>query len=212
MNSGVTSVENEATIDSDLNGDGDTTDPGEQRVAMASASWINPPTILPSTGFAPDRKTILPLQAIPYSNLGDMWLEIPRLGVNMPIVGIPMTDSEWDVSWLSNQVGWLNGTAFPTWKGNSVLTGHVYNALGKPGPFVHLNWLWYGDKIIIHAGGAQYVYEVRQVKQVAPDASSSVIKHEERSWVTLVTCRGYDEDSNSYKYRVVVRAVLVEVK
>jgi len=56
------------------------------------------------------------------------------------------------------------------------------------------------------------VYEVRQVMQVAPGATSSVIKHEELPWVTLITCRGYDEASNSYKYRVVVRAVLVDVK
>jgi hypothetical protein len=32
------------------------------------------------------------------------------------------------------------------------------------------------------------------------------------SHMSLVTCRGYDEASNSYRYRVLVRAVLVEVK
>jgi LPXTG-site transpeptidase (sortase) family protein len=144
--------------------------------------------------------------------LGSLWLEIPRLGVQEPIVGVPLTNGEWDVTWLGDQAGWLNGTAFPTWAGNSVLTGHVYDAYGQPGPFVHLNWLWYGDKVIVHAWGAQYVYEVRQVTQVTPGAVSSVIKHEDLPWVTLVTCRGYDPASNSYEYRVVIRAVLVEVK
>jgi LPXTG-site transpeptidase (sortase) family protein len=71
-----------------------------------------------------------------------------------------------------------------------------------------LSW---GDKVIVHAWGAQYVYEVRQVTQVEPEATSTVLKHEDQPYVTLVTCRGYDEVSNSYKYRVVVRAVLVEV-
>jgi len=215
VNPGIRSVQNEASIDSDLNGDGDTIDAGEIHVATASASWpSNPedPTILPGTGFAPERVTALPPQTVLYSDLGNLWLEIPRLGVQMPIVGIPVTDGEWDVSWLGNQAGWLNGTAFPTWAGNSVITGHVFDAFGKAGPFVHLNWLWYGDKVIVHAWGAQYVYEVRQVKQVAPGEVSSVLKHEELPWVTLVTCRGYDETSDSYKYRVVVRAVLVEVK
>jgi LPXTG-site transpeptidase (sortase) family protein len=127
-------------------------------------------------------------------------------------VGIPLTNGKWDVSWLGDQAGWLNGTAFPTWAGNSVLTGHVFDAYGQPGPFVHLNWLWYGDKVIVHAWGGQYVYEVRQVTQVTPDAISSVIKHEDLTWLTLVTCRGYDQASNSYKYRVAVRAILVEVK
>jgi LPXTG-site transpeptidase (sortase) family protein len=218
VNHGVTSVQNEATIDADLNGDGNTTDPGEQNVARADATWINPypstilPSELPGTGFAPRRVTVIPPQTTAYADLGDLWLEIPRLGVKMPIVGVPQANGVWDVSWLGNQVGWLYGTAYPTWKGNSVMTGHVYDAFGQPGPFVHLNWLWYGDKIIVHAGGGQYTYEVRQVTQVAPNAVSSAIKHEELPWVTLVTCRGYDEASNSYTYRVVVRAVLVEVK
>jgi LPXTG-site transpeptidase (sortase) family protein len=169
---------------------------------------------LPNTGFAPQHVTILSAQPaeMAYADLGDLWLEIPRLGVQMPIVGIPQVDGEWDVSWLGNQAGWLNGTAFPTWAGNSVLTGHVVDANGNPGPFVRLNGLWWGDKVIVHAWGAQYVYEVRQVTQVEPGAISSVFRHEELPWVTLITCRGYDEASNSYKYRVVVRAVLVEVK
>ena len=127
----------------------------------------------------------------------------------MPIVGVPQADGEWDVSWLGNRAGWLIGTAFPTWAGNSVLTGHVYDAFGNAGPFIHLDSLSWGDKVIVHAWGTQDVYEVRQVSDVLPSEISSVIKHEELPWVTLLTCRGYDEASNSYKYRVMVRAVLM---
>jgi len=81
--------------------------------------------VLPGTGFAPQRVTALSAQpaAQSYANLGDLWLEIPRLGVQMPIVGVPQADGQWDVSWLGNDAGWLNGTAFPTWSGNSVLAG-----------------------------------------------------------------------------------------
>jgi len=53
---------------------------------------------------------------------------------------------------------------------------------------------------------------VRSVSQVSPGSTAAMLKHEELPWVTLVTCRGYDEASNSYRYRVLVRAVLVEVK
>jgi LPXTG-site transpeptidase (sortase) family protein len=170
--------------------------------------------ILPKTGFAPQRVTILPAQPVEkaYANLGSLWIEIPSLNVQMPIVGVPQTNGGWDVSWLGSQAGWLNGTAFPTWAGNSVLTGHVYDAYGKPGPFVQLHQLWWGDKVIVHAWGAQYVYEVRQVVEVGPTNISSVFRHEELPWVTLITCSGYDEASNSYKYRWVVQAVLVEVE
>ncbi|MGA2490743.1 MAG: sortase, partial [Anaerolineales bacterium] len=82
----------------------------------------------------------------------------------------------------------------------------------NPGPFAHINGLWYGDQIIIHAAGAQYIYEVREVTQVAPNAVSQAIKHEDLPWVTLITCRGYNETTNTYTYRVVVSAVLVTVK
>ena len=169
---------------------------------------------LPSTGFAPKLITALPNQPSDkaYSSLGDLWLEIPRLGVNMSIVGVPVSGTSWDVSWLGAQAGWLNGSAYPTWKGNSVLTGHVYDAFGNPGPFARLNQMWYGNEVIIHAGGAQYVYEVREVMQVGAQDTAAMLKHQDTSWVTLVTCRGYDETSGTYKYRVLVRAVLVKVK
>jgi LPXTG-site transpeptidase (sortase) family protein len=172
------------------------------------------PAVLPDTGFTPHRVTVLSAQPAlkAYADLGDLWLDIPSLNVQIPIVGVPQADGEWDVSWLGNQAGWLDGTTFPTWAGNSVLTGHVYDANGKPGPFVQLKELTWGDKVIIHAWGAQYVYEVQEVTIVAKGATSSVIKHEELPWVTLITCSGYDEASNSYKYRVAVRAVMVEIK
>jgi LPXTG-site transpeptidase (sortase) family protein len=209
---GTFSAENIASVNADLNGDHDFGEPGEVNSASASSQWGLAAKVLPDTGFAPNRMTVLPAQTVSYADLGELWLEIPRLGVKMPIVGVPAKNGEWDVSWLGNQAGWLNGTAFPTLAGNSVITGHVFDAFGQPGLFEHLNWLWYGDQIIIHAGGAQYLYEVRQVTQVTPDELTSIIHHEELPWVTLITCRGYDEASNSYKYRVAVRAVLIEVK
>lgn len=169
--------------------------------------------VLPNTGFPPDRITLLSLQPAQkaYTDLGLLWLEIPSLSVDIPIVGIPQqADGEWDVSWLNNQAGWLNSTAFPTLAGNSVLTGHVVDAKGKPGPFIGLYGLSWGDEVIIHAWGSQYKYEVRQVSQVKPEDIATVLKHEDLPYITLITCRGYDEADNSYKYRVVVRAVQVE--
>jgi len=40
----------------------------------------------------------------------------------------------------------------------------------------------------------------------------AMMKHEELPWLTLVSCKGYDEMTDSYRYRVLVRAVLIEVK
>jgi LPXTG-site transpeptidase (sortase) family protein len=125
-------------------------------------------------------------------------------------VGVPKKNGTWNVSWLGNQAGWLEGSAFPSWSGNSLLTGHVYLANGLPGPFVKLNKLKYGDQIIVHAYGQKYIFEVQANEVVEPN-DKTVMKHEEKSWITLVTCKDYDEKTNTYKKRVVVRAVLVKV-
>jgi len=116
------------------------------------------------------------------------------------------------VSWLGKQAGWVEGSAFPSWNGNSVLTSHVYLSNGLPGPFVNLSKLKFGDRIIVHAFGQKYIFEVQTNTIVEPNNVSAVMKHEEKPWLTLVTCRQYDEKTNTYKKRVVVRAVLVEVK
>jgi LPXTG-site transpeptidase (sortase) family protein len=166
---------------------------------------------LPDTGFAPGVVTALPNQPqeLNYAPT-DLVLEIPRIGVKMNIVGVPVTRNGWDVSWLGNQAGWLEGSAFPSWSGNSVLTGHVYDAKGQPGPLVNLGRLRYGDSVIVHAYGQTYIFEIRTNDVVTP-RDSSVFKHEERPWITLMTCKEYDEITDTYGKRVVVRAVLVSV-
>jgi LPXTG-site transpeptidase (sortase) family protein len=168
---------------------------------------------IPGTGFTPGQVTILPTQNVSNPRLGDLWLEIPRIDVQIPIVGVPQsTDGTWDVSWLGQDAGWLNGSAYPTWAGNSVLAGHVWNADNTPGPFRYIDILQYGDQVIVHGGEAQDVYEVRSVQQVSPGNTAAMLEHEALPWITLVTCSDYNESSNSYQYRVLVRAVLVEVK
>ena len=89
---GIKRVTNRATIDSDRNGDGDTLDLNEFSVAVASKAWSaakNDP--LPATGFAPGVITSLPSQprGLKYSELQDINLEIPALGITLPIVGVP---------------------------------------------------------------------------------------------------------------------------
>jgi len=172
------------------------------------------PAVLPETGFPHRHVTVLSAQPAEkaYADLGNLWLEVPRLNLQMPIVGVPQVDGEWDVSWLGDQAGWLQGSAFPTWSGNSVLTGHVWNAFNLPGPFQELGTLQYSDKVIVHAWGAEYIYEVRSIKFVLPSNVDAMMKHEDKSWVTLVTCQGYDEATDTYEYRILVRSVLVEVK
>ncbi len=170
---------------------------------------------LPATGFPMGRITSLAAQPAEkaYTTYDELMLEIPSLGVKAPIVGVWNSDADWDVSWLGNSVGWLEGSAFPTWPGNTVLTGHVWNADNTPGVFAQIKTLKYGDRFSIHAFGQTYVYEVRENTWLWGNSSSlKVFRHEEYDWVTLLTCEGYNRLTGEYLFRRMVRAVLVQVK
>jgi LPXTG-site transpeptidase (sortase) family protein len=191
-----------------------TSSPTDNITNNTDAVTIDMPRLkLPNTGFAPDRFTFLPPQPkelayfLPSSGLS---LEVPQLGINIPIVGVPEETNSWNITWLGSQAGWLNGTTFPTWAGNSVITGHVYLSNGAAGPFVNLGKLRYGDQIIVNISGYQYIYSVQTVNTIMPD-DISPLRHEKLSWITLITCKQYDEKTNTYKYRTVARAVLIKI-
>ena len=172
---------------------------------------VSPPEE-PGTGFAPGKVAQLPAQPAEkaYKAQDGMWLEIPRLGIKQNITGVPLADGKWDLSWLSGQVGYLEGTAYPSQPGNSVLTGHVYDSNGMPGPFVNLEKLSWDDQVILHTNGNQYIYAVRQNKIISP-RDTSPFKQEQYTWLTLLTCRGYDAAKDVYRERVAVKAVLIKV-
>jgi LPXTG-site transpeptidase (sortase) family protein len=171
------------------------------------------PNKLPATGFTPNRITALPIQNQAYTVMDDLKLEIPTIAVEGNIMGVPQSNSGWDLTWLGKDVGWLQGSAYPTWNGNSVLTGHVSNADGTPGIFVNLGKMHWGDKITVKLQRQSYIYEVRQVlENVSPSDIDALMAHKENPWLTLVTCQGYDIKSDNYRWRILVRAVLVKVE
>jgi LPXTG-site transpeptidase (sortase) family protein len=226
MNDSVNQVFNFATSRTDTDGNSDFTNDnvlGASLVLSNQTTWnristgdpetnANLPKVLPATGFAPNVITTLPQQPADklYSET-DVRIEIPNIGMNIPIVGVPLVNSDWDVSWLWQQAGWLNGTAFPGWQGNSVLTGHVTLPNGKSGPFEGIGKLKWGDKIIIHAYGSVYTYVVRETRTITPK-DMSVLNHEDEAWLTLLTCKTYNERTNIYANRIAVRAVLLKVE
>ena len=168
---------------------------------------------LPETGFSPGKLTRLAVQPISktYQALGDLWLEIPGLGVESPIIGVPQANDGWDVSWLWEQIGYLEGTAFPTWSGNSGLVGHAYLPDGEPGPFASLQQIRNADFVIIHAWGQKYTYQVRSISHVNP-SRLDVLNHEDKSWLTLITCDGYNSITEQFQRRLVVRAIFVGIE
>ncbi len=166
--------------------------------------------LLPDTGFAAGKITPLKVQEVAYQEQAGVILSIPRLGVSIPITGVPLGDQGWMTDWLANEAGWLDGTAFPGWQGNSVLAAHNYLADGSAGPFLGLQNLRWGDRIEVTAFGTTSIFEVRAVKKVKPD-DLSILDHQDDPYLTLVTCKSFSEKTQSYQWRVIVEAVLISV-
>lgn len=187
---------------------------GNDETLNFSVQMLSAVESLPSTGFAPGRFTDLVEQPFDfvYQSMGDLWLELPTQGIKASITGVPWLGDEWDLTWLNQQVGWLEGTAYPTWNGNTVLTAHAYRADGLPGPFAYLKSLKFGDTVIIHYQGLKYSYAVRSRTIVSPGNTSLLSRTEKNDWLTLITCQQFDESTQTYLYRTVVRAVLIKVE
>ncbi len=210
---GTTSIVNAGGIP--LNNGRDYTFDFTVQAAAEVVTLTSSGTSLPATGFARGRESALPARspANTYAKYSDLWLQIPSLGVESAIVGVSQTSSGWDVSWLGQSTGWLQGSAFPTWQGNTVLTGHVWDADNTPGIFAQIKKLKYGERFSIHAYGQEYIYEVRENRWLwSGSAVQKVFQHEEEDWVTLLTCEGYNPLSGNYFFRRMVRAVLVQIR
>jgi LPXTG-site transpeptidase (sortase) family protein len=168
----------------------------------------------PLAGFSQNHVTILPSQPDDLAYVpSDMILSIPTIDVELPIMGVPLTTNNgWDVTWLGSSAGYLEGTAYPTWEGNTVITAHIWDALNQPGPFLKINTLQYGDRFYIHSDGQTYTYEVRNTFRIKASDINSLMAHENYDWVTLLTCESYDPVDDSYQFRRAVSAVLIEVE
>jgi LPXTG-site transpeptidase (sortase) family protein len=163
---------------------------------------------------APKPTTLPPAPLVEHSDLGDLWLEIPSLDIKTTIVSVPqsMDGQSWDINGLNNQAGWLNSTSFPTWNSSNILTGQVWNANNTPGLFANLKQLTYGDIITVHAFGNVYSYSVRDNLLVLPNNLNSVLRHEEQTWLTLITSEDNQAQFGEYTSRRLVRAILTRTR
>jgi LPXTG-site transpeptidase (sortase) family protein len=166
---------------------------------------------IPQAGFTPGVLTDLSeVPAVAYDGNMGVSLRIPKMNLNMGIVGVPLVNGVWQVDWLTGVGGWLQGTAFPGLSGNSVIMGHVVTHYGSDGPFAHLDRLQTGDLIFVTAFNRVYVYRVRSVGNVSPD-DITVLGHADHPALTLITCSKYNRLTQNYDARLVVRADLVQV-
>ena len=203
-----------------------TSDPSTDRLANNHASarvivHARPVSInsrMPKTGFAPNEASAASVAApsdVQPAVLGykktDLLLEVPALKINIPIIDVPAVGDSWDISWLDTRAGYLHGTSYPTYSGNSVISGHVSLTNKKAAPFANLSRLRVGDEVIVQAVQYRYIYSVRVVKEIAPD-NLSVFGRKPEPWITLLTCSGYEPSTGQFKTRLVVQALLVRVE
>ena len=181
--------------------------------SSTSSTVVTNGFLIPVTGFAPDRVTTLPAQPAEaaYTSLGQMTIEIPTLGVKFPIVGAKINNKTWDLTWLKDSVAYLEGSAYPTTAGNTVLTAHVQDANKNLGPFSDIKGMTVGQNIYIHVNGQTYVYQVQESRKISLTGITTMFKHEEDSWITLVTCEDFNAKTGLYSTRRMVRAVLISV-
>jgi sortase (surface protein transpeptidase) len=87
-----------------------------------------PATGAPEPSASPEPTRIPPTPAPPATRL-----EIPALGIDAPVVELPITDRSWDMSALTQEIAHLRGTGNPGEKNNVVLAGH-FTLKGERGP------------------------------------------------------------------------------
>lgn len=87
-----------------------------------------------------------------------------------------------------------------------MLTSHITSRYGVAGP-ANLAKLMVGDQVYLRNNGTLYIYQMEKVYSVKPN-DTSIFKHEDKPWLTLVTYAEYDELTQTYRKRV-VRARLI---
>jgi sortase A len=93
----------------------------------------------------------------------------------------------------------MTSTAFPGYKGNSVIAGHRSHTYGQ---FFHrLNEINKGDTIKVETTSGPIVYRVYEKVVVKPE-DLSVLDAKKEEEITLITC----EPLYSDEFRLIVRA------
>lgn len=131
--------------------------------------------------------------------MGD--LEVPRLGVRLPIYHGVSDDV------LSRGIGHMANSSVPVGGAgtHAALTGH--RGLPSAKLFRELDVLDIGDLFYIHVLGDVLAYEVDQIDVVLPSETSWLVMEEGRDLVTLITCEPYMINS----HRLLVRGERVDM-
>ena len=130
----------------------------------------------------------------------------PHAGTVGRIVTAQRIPGGWDITYLQDLVGHLEGTPW-IGDGNTVLAGHFEDQIGNPGPFRYLYEAEVGDRIMVQDGedAPMQIYQVTQVFATSPD-DIEVLRNTDTPRLTLITCDDWNPGRQTYDERRVIVA------
>lgn len=140
-------------------------------------------------------------------------LVIPTLSVDAIVKYVPYDDTKltWLIEGLRDEVAWLGNTSWPGLGSNTVLAGHItVRGMGN-GPFRYLENINPADQITLYTESNKYTYQVRE-QVVVNETDMGVVLPTVGTQLTLITCTGWDDELDIYRFRRVVFADLVNVE
>ena len=146
---------------------------------------------LPATGFSTLRHTVMPEQPqdLHYEPL-QMRIQIPSLNVETELVTIPRKKNSWEVRWLDDGAGLLEGSALPG-EGYAVVAAHNTLNDTEYGPFALLGTLKTNDLITVNAADeSMRLFRVYANELVEPDGLAVIgaTARQEAGSLILLTC------------------------
>lgn len=189
-------------------------------LAGAAVTWVTSPNWGKREAVAPARNVgVVPdHDSVPVSSailLSPTRIEIPRLGVNAPVIGVAtMPGGELDVPRDPQVVGWWQNGAKPgAEKGTAILAGHI-NYGGVQGALAHIGTLNPGDLVYITGitGGKtnRMSFKITGVRSYIKTALpyKEIFDQNSVGRLSLVTCGGpFDARTGNYLDNIVAFAV-----
>ncbi len=172
------------------------------------------PVGLPATGFSSRHTTVLPAQPMElnYQPLR-MRLQIPSLAMETDLVTVPLARDAWQVKWLGNKAGVLDGSALPG-EGYSVVAAHNTLSDTEYGPFALLNKLEVNDTVIVSGpNGKMKLFRVYASELLNPDGAEKLVSVAEResNSLVLLTCENETAEGGYLNRRAVFAKFISEL-
>src|SRR5215470_16782357 len=120
-------------------------------------------------------------------------LEIPRIGLTAPIVGVGTTAvGDLDAPAGPHEVGWFVGGPRPSEPGNALLTGHLDFHTGELGVFWRLKELAPGDDILVDTERGTLRFQVENSWLYERDSApvEQILGFQIGRVITILTCEG----------------------